>query len=144
MLPVANLAEAGVEKPCQEKHHYGLGNLRRLKGKKIAESDPAVRVMRVWHEKNQDQEHRGGAQRRIDEARRVVVADVHVHQHHQRQHSDDGPDGLGHDERIRRVVFFLIHHGRGGEDHHQASNDQHHGREKQPLVHSDEFRHKVL
>ncbi len=119
-FPVVHGVEPLMQKPRQKQHQHGLGDLRRLESEEVAEANPAMRVVRAGHQKHQHQQHRGDAQGGIDETRRVVVADVHVHQHKQSQHSRHGPDGLREHERVGRVIALLIDHGGGGEDHRPA------------------------
>ena len=129
---------------ARNKHQHRLGDLRGLEGEEIAEAYPAMRVMRAGNEEDQHQQHRGDAQGGIDESRRVVMADVHVHQDQQGQHARQRPDGLRANEGIGRVIALLIHHGGGGEDHHQPGHHQQHRGEEQPLVDAYKLRHRCL
>ena len=50
------------------------------------------------------------------------------------QHAGQRPAGLAADDRIRRVIALLRHHGRGGKDHRQPDHDQQQGGEEHPFV----------
>src|ERR1035441_3583247 len=58
VFPVAHFIEPGMQKPCQKKNQHRLGYLGRLKSEEAAESNPAVRIVRVTEEKDRKSEER--------------------------------------------------------------------------------------
>jgi hypothetical protein len=118
VLPIAHCAEARVQEPSQKQHQHWLCDLRWLKGKEVAEANPAMRVMRAGHQEHQHQQDSCDTKNGIDEARRVIAAHVHMHQHQHGKHAQSGPNSLRQNEGVRGVVFLLVNHGRSRKDHH--------------------------
>ena len=73
VLPVVACVSSRVcRNQARNRTSTGLAISEGWKVKKSAKANPAMRVVRTGNEEDQHQQHRGDAQRRIDEARRVV------------------------------------------------------------------------
>jgi hypothetical protein len=68
MFPVAHVIEAGMQEPRQEKHQNRLGDFGRLQGEVAAETDPAMGVVGTRNKEHQDEQQRGDAEGRVNEA----------------------------------------------------------------------------
>jgi hypothetical protein len=101
----------------------GGGQRRRLKGED-AEADPAVRVMRVAHEKRGEQREHGKAHHREDDVGAVEPAVVDLHQPCHGGQTQDRVDRLAKKKCVRRAIADFGQYRRSAEDHQQADDDE--------------------
>ncbi len=133
---VVNGVEAPREKPGEEKNQDGLGDLRGLEGE-AAEEDPAMGVLGVAKEEDDDEQDGGDGERGEDEARGFVDVVVDRHEDNHDDEAGDGPGSLAREQGVGVVEVLLRHDGRGGEDHGEAHDHEGEGGEEDPLVDAD-------
>ena len=76
-------------KNAKKQNQGGLGQFRGLEVRSHSSMNPAMRVVRAIEEKDRDQQQRGHAQQRKNDARMLVAAVVNLHGD---DHGDDAGD----------------------------------------------------